>query len=373
MDEIRYFPQKVFVTKDSETLPITQRILENTRHLPVEFIKDSKELIEDITIARDPVGEGKKLLLVTHQKGGYVKPCPCTPGYIGCNYFIINAELNCPLDCSYCILQLYLSNPLITIHANTSELYRQLDDFLHKNRSRTFRIGTGELGDSLALDHLTGRSTELISYFAGHPNALLELKTKTVNVQNILVHKPPGNTVIAWSLNSEKMAAEEEMGAPPIHARIQAAHLVSQAGYRVGFHFDPLIHYEGWEHGYTHIIDDLLARIDRKKIAWISLGCLRFPSALKPIIQKRFPHTKIVYNEFITGKDGKLRYPKPLRLQLFNQIVRILKKAGGEKIPVYFCMESGDVWNDVQKKTPRNKKEVEKLLTLPLGVNVDGF
>ena len=373
MDEIRYYPQKAFITKDSESLPITRKVLERMQHVPVEFINDSRELIEDIKISRDPVGEGKKLLLVTHQRGSYVKPCPCTPGYLGCNYFIINTELNCPLDCSYCILQLYLDNPLVTIHANTSALHEQLDDFLHKCRNRAFRIGTGELGDSLALDHLTDRSTELISYFARHPNALLELKTKTINIQNILSYKPSSNAVIAWSLNSEEMAAAEEMGAPSAHARIKAAQLVSQAGYRVGFHFDPVIHYDGWERGYAEIIDDLLDRIEIRKIAWISLGCLRFPPVLKSIIQKRFPQAKIIYDEFITGRDGKLRYPKPLRLQIFNRIAEILKKAGGEKIPVYFCMESGDIWNRVQKKTPRSKKEVEKLLTLPLGANEKVF
>ncbi|UCE43268.1 MAG: hypothetical protein JSV17_08340 [Candidatus Aminicenantes bacterium] len=373
MDEARFYPTKVFVTKDSENLLLTRKVLENTRHLPVEFIADSRELIEDVLLSRDPVGEGKKLLLVTHQRGEYVKPCPCTPQYIGCNYFIINTELNCPLDCSYCILQLYMNNPLITIHANTSQLYTQLDDFLKKNRNRPFRIGTGELGDSLALDHLTGRSSELISYFAEHPNVLFELKTKTVNIQNVLAHKPPGNIVIAWSLNSAKIAGEEEMGAPPVHDRVQAAHLVSQAGYRVGFHFDPLIYYEGWEDGYGEVIENMLAQIDRKKIAWISLGSLRFPPALKPVILKRFPQTKIIYDEFIPGKDGKLRYPKTLRLRLFQRIVKDLEKAGGGKIPVYLCMESRDIWMDAQKKAPRGKREVEKLLTLPLGANENDF
>ena len=100
---------------------------------------------------------------------------------------------------------------------------------------------------------------------------------------------------------------------------------------------------------------------------------MRFPPSLKPVIQKRFPHTKIIYDEFITGKDGKLRYPKPLRLRLFKQIADGLKKAGGGEIPFYFCMESGDIWKEVQKKAPRSKKEVEKLLTLPLGANDNDF
>ncbi len=370
MDDSQYFPQKVYVTREIERLPLTQRVLEKTRHIPVEFIKNPRDLIETVLMSRDPVGEGKKLLLVTHQKGGYVKPCPCTPKYIGCNYFIINTELNCPLDCSYCILQLYLSNPLVTIHANAQELWQQLDGFLHRNRRRRIRIGTGELGDSLALDHVTARSTELISYFASHPNAFLELKTKTVNIENILKHKPPQNAVIAWSLNSHKVALEEEIGAPSVRSRIMAARAVSRAGYRIGFHFDPLILYEGWEDGYAEVIDDLMAQTDGgEKIAWISLGSLRFPPALKPVMQKRFAKTKIIYEEFIPGKDGKLRYPKPLRLRLFGRILDCLKKAGGKDIPVYFCMESGDIWSELQKKTPKGKLEVEKLLTLPLGVN----
>ena len=369
MDESLFWPEKVFVTKDCEKFPLANRILDRTKSLPQELIEDSRELIGDILLSRDPVGEGKKLLLVTNQKGGYVKPCPCTPGYIGCNYFIINADLNCPLDCTYCILQLYLSNPVITVHANTSELYRQLDSFLKKTRSRPLRIGTGELGDSLALDHLTGRSSDLISYFRDHPHALLELKTKTVNIKNILAHEPPDNCVIAWSLNSEKMAAQEEVGAPPVKDRIHAARTLSQAGFRVGFHFDPFIIYEGWEEGYRDVIENLMVRIDPKKIAWISLGSLRFPPALKPVIQKRFPNTKIVYEEMITGKDGKLRYPKPVRLWQFQRIVDELKRAGGGEIPVYFCMESRDIWMRVQKKAPRSKKEVEELLTLPLGAN----
>jgi spore photoproduct lyase len=263
MIEAPYFPEKIFVTKKCKNYPLTQRVLRRTPHLPVEFIDCGHELIDDIRLARNPIGEGKKLLLITHQKGEYVKPCPCTPEYIGCNYFIINADLNCPLDCSYCILQLYMNNPLITVHADTSVLFRQLDEFLHKNRKRTLRIGTGELGDSLALDHLTGRSADLISYFGRRPNAYFELKTKTVNIDNVLDQKPPENVVIAWSLNSEKIAEEEETGAPPVRDRIRAARLVSQAGYRVGFHFDPLIYYPGWANGYGEIIQYLMSRIDR--------------------------------------------------------------------------------------------------------------
>jgi spore photoproduct lyase len=368
MDEILFSLKKIFVTKDSKPLPLTHRILKNLGQLPVEYIQDPKDLIEEIKISRDPVGEGKKHLLITRQKGSYVKPCPCTPHYIGCNYFIINADLNCPLDCSYCILQMYLDNPLLTVHANSEKMWKELDDFLYKckRRGHFVRIGTGELGDSLALDPITERSTELISYFSARSHALFELKTKTVNISNILKSKPPGNVVIAWSVNSYQMALTEEPGAPKIDSRLDAARMVAQSGYKVAFHFDPLILYQGWEQGYAQVIKELMACIDPNKIAWMSLGSLRFPPALKSVIQKRYPQSKIVCEEFIKGRDGKLRYPKPVRIWLYRRVVELLKKAGGKDIPLYFCMESQDVWLQVLKKTTRGKKEVERLLTLPL-------
>ena len=322
MNDSFFFPQKIYVVRGNERFSLTRRILDRAAHVPLEFIDDPQALIEEIKMSRDPIGEGKKILLVTRQKGGYVKPCPCTPKYIGCNYFIINAELNCPLDCTYCILQLYLNNPLLTVHANTEQLWQHLDDFLQKTRRRIVRIGTGELGDSLALDHITARSLDLIPYFSTRRNALFE-----------------------------------------------AARLVSQAGYRVAFHFDPLILYPGWEDGYDEVIDNLLTRVDARKIAWISLGSLRFPPALKTVIRRRFPRTKIIYEEFILGKDKKFRYPKPLRSKLYKRVFDRIRKAGGDKFPVYFCMESRDIWQAIQKKTPRSRMEVEKLLTLPLGVN----
>jgi spore photoproduct lyase len=367
MSKTLYYPERIFVDKKCEKFPLTQKILTDLSHIPADFVGDPQDVIEEVKIARDPVGEGKKNLLITQQKGDYVKPCPCTPQYIGCNYFIVNTDLNCPLDCSYCILQLYLTNPLITVHVNTQQLWRQLDDFLHKNRGRMLRIGTGELGDSLALDHITHRSLELISYFSNRPHALFELKTKTANIDNLLTVNPSENIIIAWSLNSDRIAKEEEAGAPGIQERIEATRAISQAGYRVAFHFDPILLHQDWEQGYQKVVEEMLTQIDPTRIAWVSLGSLRFPPSLREIIRQRFPETNIIYEEFIKGRDGKFRYIKSLRLEMYRYIVQAIKKQSGDKIPVYFCMESTDIWKGVLKKTPKSKEEVEKLLTLPFG------
>ncbi len=89
------------------------------------------------------------------------------------------------MNCSYCILQNYLSNPFITVHVNRQDLWNRLDEFLAAYKNKMIRLGTGELGDSLALDHLTESSKDLISYFRSKTFVLFELKTKTLNIENL--------------------------------------------------------------------------------------------------------------------------------------------------------------------------------------------
>lgn len=367
MSKPEYFPQKVYVEKKSLDFPLTKRILKNVGPVPREVIDDPQEVLDDIKVSKDVIGAGKKHLLITRQRGEFVKPCPCTPRYLGCNYFILNIDLNCPLDCTYCILQHYLTNPLITVHVNLEDLWRQLDIFLHRKRQRTLRIGTGELGDSLALDHLTENSVDLVSYFRKKRNAIFELKTKTVNIKNILKIEPASNVVIAWSLNSLRIAREEEKGAPSVEERIAAARRVSETGFRTGFHFDPIIRHPDWEVGYKEVIKKLLATVDPARIAWISLGSLRFPASLKAIIEERFPKTKIIYDEFIKGKDGKLRYFKPLRFELYKKIVGFIREWGGKEIPLYFCMESEDIWREAMGWIPKGEENLEAYLSSRLG------
>lgn len=345
-----FLPERVFIEKDILDSLRTQKILKKLRSVPKEIISDRRTVIDVIHQGQDPVGEGKRFLFLARQKGRFVKPCPCAPGHIGCGYVTINLDVNCPLDCSYCILQLYLSSPLLIIHVNQDSLWTELDSFLRAREGRGVRIGTGELGDSLALDHLTGSARLLTEYFRGKEAAMLELKTKTSNIRDLLSVRPAENTVVSWSLNSAKIAKEEERGAPSLAERLEAAKRIASHGFPVGFHFDPLILYPGWEGGYAEAVHGMLAAVPPSRIRWISLGCLRFPSPLKPIIKNRFPESRIIYGELVPGKDGKLRYFRPIRIALYQKMLELIQDAGGENIPVYLCMESVEVWQELAKK-----------------------
>jgi spore photoproduct lyase len=96
-------------------------------------------------------------------------------------------------------------------------------------------------------------------------------------------------------------------------------------------------------------------------VVWISLGTFRFMPDLKPIIQDRFPESKIVYGEFINGLDGKMRYFKPLRIALYRRIIRCIQEIA-PAVTVYFCMEDDEVWQKTFGFIPSEKGGLENML-----------
>lgn len=291
----------------------------------------------------DPFTAAKKQTEFKEHRGPFIKSCPGTRCYVCCGYNFLNIATGCPIDCTYCILQDYLGPQPVTIHTNTGDMFDELEVSLSDD-SHFIRIGTGELTDSLTVDGVTGYTKELVPFFAGYPNAALELKTKTDSVDNLMGLEHGGRTVVAWSLNPPEIIESEERGAASLDRRIAAAVRCRDAGYRLAFHFDPIIRYSDWHSGYASVAEALFdAGIEATNVAWISLGCLRFPPGMPEVIAERFPGSVIRTGRFITGKDGKSRYFKQIRIETYMALAAMLKK-GWPDVFIYLCMESREVW-----------------------------
>jgi spore photoproduct lyase len=349
---VKHKLKEVWVDRNVENNPLTLNILKNLPDVRIRHTDDPRQPVNETCGSPTPISKGKQTLLITQNKGEFLKRCPGTKNYTCCGYYFLNTIANCDLDCSYCILQSYFrSDPVIKIFVNFSSMFTELDQKL--STGSFFRIGTGELTDSLSLDHITGFSKQLVRYFGKKRNAVLELKTKTDKISNLLDIDEPENTIISWSLNPPRVVQEEEIGAVPLQQRIDAAKACISNGYLVGFHFDPLIRYPEWEEDYREVVKLLFHNIEPRKIVWISLGSLRFMPQLKPIIEKRFPETAIIYDEFVPGLDNKLRYFKPLRVEMYQKMLSWIREFS-QDVVVYFCMESKDVWQKVFGWHPEN-------------------
>ncbi len=219
----------------------------------------------------------KNTLILMRYPGKFLKSCQGSGAEICCNYFVVSYAWNCHLECTYCVLQSYLSSEALVVCTNIEELLLDVKSTLEQSPERIFRIGTGELADSLALDHLTHYSRRLGAPLAALPNGILELKTKTNQISNLQDLDHNGHTVLSWSMNSKHICRTEECNAATFEERLSAAVQCQEWGYKIGFHFDPLVHHEGWEEGYREAVREIFRAVNPEGIAWISLGALRFP------------------------------------------------------------------------------------------------
>jgi spore photoproduct lyase len=346
----------ILIDKDIQNHPYTEHILSL-------FPTAKKQIVESNDVKMQELSwyQSKRTIFLTTFPGSFIKDCPATSSpYLCCRYRILNPVIGCPFDCSYCILQHYLGLQPITVYVNWQNLYPQIQQYLVNYPNQLIRFGSGELTDSLALEPELGMVAEWVSFFSSLPNAVLELKTKSDEVDWLKSLPHGGKTVIAWSLNPSILNNSEERGADSVQNRIQAAAKVIQWGYRVAFHFDPILTVPGWEQLYHDLVYELCSKIPSKAVAWISLGSLRFPSPLKEIIHRRFPKSTILNGEWIRGLDGKYRLIKPQRIKMFRALGRWIKEGWSDDVYVYLCMESAEIWRESLGWEPGSRDRVEK-------------
>jgi spore photoproduct lyase len=349
------------------TLYIDQQVIQSPQvssfrsriHAPTVVVENIQEVFASITSSDDPVQQGKTVLFLTRNKGAFIKPCPGTSVYSCCGYQILHIGTYCTMECTYCILQSYFHPPLLQYFVNHDDLLEELDQLFMK-KSIT-RIGTGEFTDSIIWEAWTDISRLLVPKFAKQSRAVLELKTKTIDIDGLKHLHHNRKTIVAWSLNSDRIIQNEERRTASLSERLHAAAQCESWGYPLGFHFDPLIIYDGCEDDYKQVIKQLFSQVSSENIAWISLGALRFMPSLKPIVEKRFPKSKIMYGEFILGLDGKMRYFKPIRIALYTKMVSWIREYA-PRVRVYFCMEDDEVWEKSIGFIPADHGGLPKML-----------
>ncbi len=353
-----YRPQEVIVEVGSEHGLVYENLRRTLPETPFTLVENADEFLAKLRSTGDPFGEGKKRLFLTRYKGEFLKKCPGSEGSVCCNYYVINFASNCPMECSYCYLQDYLAqNPALKVFSNVEDLLGEAHNLFNKHRNFFFRVGTGEITDSLALDPYIAFSEQIVPCFAEHPNALLELKTKSRCVDRLVSLDPKGRVVVSWSMNPQRVIDADEHGTASIEERLEAARRCQEAGYKLGFHFDPMVEYSGWEEDYREMVERVFSVLDHRRIAWLSMGVLRNTPGLKRIMRQRFPASGLLAGEQILGPDGKMRYFHPLRVSMYRKMLHWIRQAS-PTVFVFLCMESKQVWEQVFGFAPSCEKEL---------------
>ena len=152
-----------------------------------------------------------------------------------------------------------------------------------------------------------------------NPNIILEFKTKSNNISHLLNTNIPKNVFVSWSLNPQIFIDNEEHGTASLEERLNSAKKLSDKGVLVGFHFHPIVYYEGYEDDYKNIVKKVMSMFHPSQVAMISMGTLTF---IKPAINKlRSTGLKSKVLQIpMEDAVGKSSYTKEVKKEIFSNV-----------------------------------------------------
>jgi len=268
--------------------------------------------------------------------------CPvASPKTRCCNLMTLDAVESCGFDCSYCSIQSFYKNNTISFDKNFAEKLERLE----LDPSKAYHIGTGQSSDSLMWGNRAGVLEALLNFARKKPNVILELKSKSDNIAYLLENDVPKNVICTWSLNPQVIIDNEEKRAASLGARIQSARALADKGVKVGFHFHPIVLFEGWQEAYTAIAHALTTHFTCNEVALVSMGTLTF---IKPVLKKirlRAQNSKILQMPLVDA-NGKYSYPLSIKEEMFSTLYQAFAPWHGN-VFFYLCMEDESLWQKV--------------------------
>lgn len=351
---------RIYIHHDSRESALVDRVLSLFPSEKIEFVNERPFAGVSGELSAGEFARSKRHLYLTPFRGQFFKRCPGSrPGLACCNYFVLNWGQQCDMNCSYCYLQSFINSPVMTIYTNLGDALAELRAM--NLPDQTLRVGTGETVDSLSLDDLTLFSHDLLKFFRDFPAWTLEFKTKSAKVEQFLDVEHAGNVVVSWSVNPQNIISAEEHGTAPLLARLNAARLCVQRGFKISFHIDPMIWHPEWEASYGTLVDEIATRFTPSEMPYMSVGALRFQPEQRAMMRERFGLESYVTSaEMFSSRDGKMRYDEKLRQQMFKFVLDRFRSHSADW-RIFMCMETPETWLKTAGSNPFKQERLNDL------------
>lgn len=262
-------------------------------------------------------------------------------------FYKLTVYNNCNFWCEYCYLYLtFRTQPISTHFINYEKMYNEIAKFDRARISKSLKVlNLGELGDPLAVDYITSFAKQIIPFMPEYaPATRLLFLTKSDCIDDLLELNHRGQSIISFSLNTEKVFQELEHRTASPESRLRAAEKVQKAGYEVRLRIDPVIFYSTWEKDYSELVDNIFQFVRPTRI---TIGEYRPSNGLANHIGSRFPDSQLLrINSSLVREGRKLRYPENQRINMFRLIIEKIKRID-PTVKISLCKEPPLVWKAV--------------------------
>ena len=262
-------------------------------------------------------------LILARKHDRFVLAAPHDYGIGSTNNHYFSHMLNCPYDCRYCFLQGMFLSAHYVLFVNWEDFESAIATRIAEDPAEPYFFA-GYDCDSLALESITGFAAHFLDVFARHPEAWLELRTKSVQVGALLERDPLPNVVVAFSLTPARIAQAIEHGAPPVESRIRAMQRVAERGWPVGIRLDPVIAVPDFREQYAELVEQTFAAVPAAAIHSVSLGTMRFPRAMFDAVVRLYPDEPMFASALVT-RDNLVTYEESLERRIRETALSLLR------------------------------------------------
>ena len=329
---------QVYIEEAVREHPRTLKLLEHYSAQP-------RLIIDSYQQAFNPKGQNFRLqkqnpsLIIAEKHGVRIHPAPPDYGTGGKHHYYFSHMLNCVYDCRYCFLQGMYRSANYVLFVNYEDFQNEINNIVEQNPDeKEITFFSGYDCDSLALESVTRFVREFLPFFQKHKKAVLELRTKSINVNELLNHEVIPNCVVAYSFTPENISQKLEHGVPPIARRIQTMKKLVEKGWQVGIRLDPLIYHEGYQKYYSELIRDVFHAIPVESIHSVSTGPMRFPEKMFHTIEQLYPDEPLFAGP-LENRNGLTSYSEEIETEMMNFCNTILENHL-PKNKLFSCLQS---------------------------------
>jgi len=361
-------PQEIIINEQVKDDPVTLHIRKACPGVPCKYVSSGErnDIVKASVILSqagcttlDKILAGKKVMYVGPAEDT-VDTFTMTDYRLLCPHFdrLKLASNGCFYQCDWCYLKLTFRDvrPYINVKAQYDVIKKKLQWRINQSVEPVM-FNSGELADSLTMEHLTRAGREFIPWFGTTSNGYLFMLTKSANVDDILELPHNGHTIIAWSINNAEVSRQFEIGAPSCEQRLEAARKVQAAGYPLRLRLDPILPIQGWQEAYAETVRQIFSTVQPERI---TLGTLRFEAgfhrrrnsmlttgdALRGYMQGMKPmFAPKVFPKKKRPKSGKYSFSEAQRIEIFGFVINEIRKYSD--CTVALCKESAEVWDSL--------------------------
>ena len=237
-------------------------------------------------------------LVLAKKHGGTVLPSPEGYGFEQGRGFYFSHMLNCLYDCRYCFLQGMYRSAHYVLFVNYEDFMAGIDAIALNHEEGTV-FYSGYDCDSLAMEPISAFCESFIPFFANRPKSILEIRTKSTQVRQLLDFQPIDNCVVAMSFTPEAASKRWEHKVAALSKRLQSMKKLQLAGWKIAVRFEPVIGGADVESEYDRLFSQTFSALSADELHSVSLGEFRLPVQFHKNLVKLYPDEDLLARQTV--------------------------------------------------------------------------